>query len=285
LSCENPANLEIKTLKIHPSWRRMDDWQNTASASSSLIQSYLPGWHRWDACRGVAERNWRSHQVGAADRGWNENWFDAPCRIGEKIAQLVGAAEGQVIVSDSTSINLYKLAMGALGKNPVRTKVVTDELNFPSDLYVLQSCIAQLGNRHRLHVVRSRDGISIDPAYIAAAIDGETALVSLSHVAFKSGFMYSGREITRLAHQAGALMLWDLCHSVGAVPVDLDAWGADLAVGCTYKYLNDGPGSPAFLYVRKALQDELFHPSAGGSASINPLPSSLTYPCAGAHFW
>jgi kynureninase len=131
-----------------------------------------------------------------------------PSKIGEKIARLIGAA-GQVIIADSTSINLFKLVMAALAKNPTRTKIVTDELNFPSDLYILQSCIALLGKGHTLQLVRSRDGISVHPDDLAMAIDDDTALVSLSHVAFKSGFMYDGQAITRMVHQSGAL-IWDL---------------------------------------------------------------------------
>lgn len=219
-------------------------------------------------------------------RSWNTNWFDAPRRIGEKIGRLIGAAQGQVVVSDSTSINLFKLAMAALAKNPKRTKIVSDELNFPSDLYILQSCISLLGNRHTLHLVHSRDGISIDPDDIAGAIDEDTALVCLSHVAFKSGFMYAGQEITQLAHRSGALMLWDVCHSVGAVPLELDTWGADLAVGCTYKYLNGGPGAPAFLYVRRDLQEQLHPPIWGWFAERSPFAFELDFsPAPGmAHF-
>ncbi len=210
-------------------------------------------------------------------RGWNASWFDAPRRIGEKLAQLIGAEKGQVVVSDSTSINLFKLVMAALLKNPQRTKIVSDELNFPSDLYILQSCIALLGNKHRLHLVRSHDGISINPNDLTSAIDKDTALVSLSHVAFKSGFMVDGRLITELAHREGALVLWDLCHSVGAVPLELDAWGADLAVGCTYKYLNGGPGAPAFLYVRRDLQEQLQPPIWGWFGERNPFAFELEF--------
>ncbi len=219
-------------------------------------------------------------------RGWNAGWYDAPQRIGEKIAHLIGAAPGQVLVSDTTSINLFKLVMAALARDPERTKIVTDELNFPSDLYILQSCVALLGNRHTLHVVRSRDGVTIHPDDLAAAIDADTALVSLSHVEFKSGYMYDGGAVTRLAHDTGAIMLWDLCHAVGAVPVELDLWGADLAVGCTYKYLNGGPGSPAFLYVRRELQDQLHPPIWGWFADRSPFAFELDFsPAPGiAHF-
>jgi kynureninase len=210
-------------------------------------------------------------------RGWNSNWFDAPRRIGEKIARLVGAAEQQIVVSDTTSINLYKLVMAALAGNPERTKIVSDELNFPSDLYILQSCVAQFGNKHTLQLVRSQDGITIDLNALARAIDENTVLVSLSHTAFKSGFMYPGHEVTQLAHSSGALMLWDVCHSVGALPLELDAWGADLAVGCTYKYLNGGPGAPAFLYVRRGLQEHLHQPIWGWFGERQPFAFELDF--------
>jgi len=230
----------------------------------------------------IVEEDWGRGLI----RSWNTDWFNAPTRVGEKIAGLIGAAAGQVIVSDSTSINLFKLVMAALAKQPRRTKIISDEFNFPSDLYILQSCIALMGKGHQLHLIRSRDGISIHPDDIASAIDDDTALVSLSHVAFKSGFMYDGQEVTRLVHQSGALMLWDLCHSVGAVPIQLDAWGADLAVGCTYKYLNGGPGSPAFLYVRTDLQDQLQPPIWGWFAERSPFAFELDFsPAPGmAHF-
>ncbi len=219
-------------------------------------------------------------------RSWNTNWFDAPLRIGNKLCELVGAESGQVAVSDSTSTNLYKLAIAALSSRTGRTKIVSDEFNFPSDLYILQSCISQLGNQHTLQLVRSRDGINIDLADIEAAIDENTALVCLSHVAFKSGYLYDGVEVTRLAHRAGALMLWDVCHSVGALPIGLDAWEADLAVGCTYKYLNGGPGAPAFLYVRRELQDQLFPPIWGWFGSRSPFDFKLDFtPAEGiAHY-
>ncbi len=214
---------------------------------------------------------------GELIRGWNTGWFDAPKRIGDKLGMLLGASPGQVLATDSTSVNLFKLSMAALAKHPGRTKIVSDELNFPSDLYILQSCIALLGNRHTLHLVRSPDGIHVDQNELAAAIDENTALVSLSHVTFKSGFMYQGAAVTEIAHKAGAYMLWDVCHSVGVAPVELEAWGADLAVGCTYKYLNGGPGAPAFLYVRHDLQDELISPIWGWFANRAPFAFELDF--------
>lgn len=210
-------------------------------------------------------------------RGWNADWYEAPIRVGEKIAQLVGAAPGQVIVSDSTSVNLFKLVMAALAMRQERKVIVTDELNFPSDLYILQGCTRLLGNRHSLQLVRSGDGITIDQQALLDSIDECTALVTLSHVTFKSSFLHDAALVTERAHQAGALILWDLSHSVGVVPVELDHWGADLAVGCTYKYLNGGPGAPAFLYVRRELQDQLSSPILGWFGHHTPFAFDLDY--------
>jgi len=210
-------------------------------------------------------------------RGWNANWFEAPARVGDKIAQLVGAAPGQVIVSDTTSINLFKLVMAALRANPERQQIISDVLNFPSDLYILQGCMELLGGKHRLDLLPSQDGITPDLTALEKMIGPDTALVTLSHVVFKSGYLYDAQGITEQAHQAGALVLWDLSHAAGAVPVELDAWNVDLAVGCTYKYLNGGPGSPAYLYVRKELQDTLQIPIWGWWAQHSPFDFDLDF--------
>src|SRR2546427_242085 len=152
--------------------------------------------------------------------------------------------------------------------------VVDDALNFPSDLYVVQGAIALLGRGHRLVVVPSDDGLTVSESALAGAIDDDTALVTLSHTAFKSAFVHDLGRVTALAHAAGALVLWDLCHSVGAMPLDLGGAGADLAVGCTYKYPCGGPGAPAFLYVRRGPPDRLAHPpcraSRGGAGRPAP---------------
>ncbi len=215
-------------------------------------------------------------------RSWGDSWFDAPLRIGEKIAYLVGAAPGQVAVSDSTSVNLFKLALSALALRPGRTKIVTDDMNFPSDLYILQSCVRLLGGRYTLQVIRSIDGITPDLDGLFQSIDQDTALVTLSHVVFKSGYLYDAAEITRRAHAAGALVLWDLSHSVGAVPVSLDDWSADFAIGCTYKYLNGGPGAPAFLYECQSLQEQALSPIWGWFGDRSPFAFNLEYaPAAG----
>ncbi len=219
-------------------------------------------------------------------RGWNKGWFDAPRRIGEKIAELVGAKPGQVLVSDSTSVNLFKLVVAALRMQSGRSRIVSDVFNFPSDLYVMQGAIDLFGNEHELLLAQSRDTISIDLDDLYHKIDERVALVALSHVAFKSGYLYDMEVVTRCAHEVGALMLWDVCHSLGALPIELDASGADLAVGCTYKYLNGGPGAPAFLYVREELQANLNSPIWGWFGQNNPFEFELRYePASGMqHF-
>ena len=210
-------------------------------------------------------------------RGWNDGWIDLAIRLGAKLAQLLGAQPGEVIVGDSTSVNLFKLATAALKARPGRKKIVTDTLNFPSDLYILQGVVDLLGMGHDLVLVPSEDGITISYEALEAAIDQDTALVTLSHTAFKSAFLYDMNRVTTATHAEGALMLWDLSHSAGAVPVDLQGCGVDLAVGCTYKYLNGGPGAPAFLYVREALQQELLSPVWGWFGSDRPFDFDLTY--------
>ncbi len=210
-------------------------------------------------------------------RSWNEGWWAAPSRVGEKIALLVGAGPGQVVVSDSTSVNLFKTVMAALALRPSREKIVSDATNFPSDLYILQGCAGLLGKGHTIILVPSADGIAPDLDALYEAIDDRTALVTLSHVTFKSGYLYDAAAVTERAHAAGALVLWDLSHSVGAVPVELDRWGVDLAVGCTYKHLNGGPGAPAFLYVRRDLQGQALSPIWGWHGQANPFAFGLDY--------
>jgi kynureninase len=194
-------------------------------------------------------------------RSWR-HWVDLPSRAGDLIGStLLGAAEGQVVVSDSTTVNLYKLAAAALDARPDRTVIITDDDNFPTDRYVLQGLAAQRGVELRVVHTDLDDGL--DPDLLREAVDGNTALVSLSHVAYRSGALLDMAAVNAIVHDAGALVLWDLCHSAGSVPVELDATGADLAVGCTYKYLNGGPGAPAFLYVRDELQAALRQPIWG----------------------
>jgi kynureninase len=216
-------------------------------------------------------------------RGWNEGWMDAPRRVGDKLARLLGAREGEVLVSDSTSVNLFKLAVAALRAREGRTGIVTDDLNFPSDLYVLGGAARLLGGGRGVTAVAARDGLSVEPDDLAAAIGGDTALVSLSHVAYKSGFLHDMRAVTEIAHAAGALVLWDVSHSAGVVPIDLEGFGADLAVGCTYKHLNGGPGAPAVLYVRRGLQSALENPVPGWFGREEPFTFAPGFvPASGA---
>ena len=215
-------------------------------------------------------------------RSWNEGWFDLPERIGAKLARLVGAQADEVILGDATSVNLFKLVVAALRHQRGRTRILTDNLNFPSDLYVLQGAIDLLGNQHRLEVIPSPDGIHGPAAALAAALDSDVALVTLSHTVFKSGYTYDMAAVTARAHAAGALVLWDLSHAAGSVPVDLNGAHADLAVGCTYKYLNGGPGAPAFLYVRRDLQEQLANPITGWMGQRDLFAFGLDYaPTAG----
>ena len=194
-------------------------------------------------------------------RSWAD-WVSLPQRAGDLLGSvLLGAAPGQVVVSDSTTVNLYKLACAALHAQPGRRVIVTDDDNFPTDRYVLAGVAAQFGAE--LRMIHTDLDAGISRAALADAVGPDTALVSLSHVAYRSGALADMADLTGLVHEAGALVLWDLCHSAGAVPVDLDASAADLAVGCSYKYLNAGPGAPAFLYVRHDLQDRLRSPIQG----------------------
>jgi len=171
-------------------------------------------------------------------RSWNEGWYTKAEELGNQLATLIGAQAGEVILSDSTSNNLFKLAGAALNAQSGRSKIISDDLNFPTDLYLLQGLIETLGNKHTLELAKSPDGQTMPLKALEELIDEDTALVVLSHVVFKSAFKYDIQAITNLAHEKGALVLWDLSHSVGAVPIELTAWNVDLAVGCTYKYLN-----------------------------------------------
>jgi len=223
--------------------------------------------------REVVEQEWGRRLI----QGWGEGWFAAPRRIGAKIAQLIGAQADEVIVCDSTSVNLFKLYLAALQARPGRRIVLTDDLNFPSDVYLLQGALRLAGPDYQLKIVRSADGMTVPDDALQEGIDSDTALASLTHTAFKSGYMYDMGAITEMAHRAGALMLWDLCHSVGALPLDLDGANVDLAVGCTYKYLNAGPGAPAFLYIRRDLQAQLLNPIWGWFGQKGQFDMKLDY--------
>ena len=221
----------------------------------------------------LVRRQWGERLI----RSWGEGWWSRPLDIGAKIGQLIGAQPDEVIVSDSTSINLFKLVAAALRKQGDRHAILTDDLNFPSDIYILQGIVDLLGNHHQLDILPSPDGMFGPVDAIQARLDNDSALLTLSHTVFKSGYTYDMATITAAAHETGALVVWDLSHSVGSVPVDLNAADADMAIGCTYKYLNGGPGSPAFLYVRRDLQGQLGNPLTGWWGQKQPFDFGLDY--------
>lgn len=221
----------------------------------------------------ITQNQWGKRLI----RSWNEHWMELPSRVAAKIAVLVGAKADEIFVGDSTSINFYKLAFAALQFQEPKTRIITDSLNFPTDIYVLQGLIDQQFKNHSLTIIESANEQRISDEDIENALDENTALLTLSHVVFKSANMYDMHKINQLAHQKGSLVLWDLSHSAGAVEVNLNDSGADLAVGCTYKYLNGGPGAPAFLYVRKDLQAKLINPIWGWFSHQKPFDFTLNY--------
>ncbi len=227
--------------------------------------------------RGFVTDEWGGRLI----RGWDEGWFALPETLGDELGRVaLGAAPGQVVVGDSTTVLLYKLMRAAVALRPGRTEIVVDRDNFPTDRYVADGVARECGLTLRWIDVDTSAGVTAD--LLEAAVGEQTALVVLSHVAYRSAFLADGLGLTRIAHDAGALVLWDLSHSVGSVPVALDAWDADLAVGCTYKYLNGGPGAPAFAYAAERLLGELTQPIQGWMGATDPFLMGPTYaPAAG----
>ncbi|PKW17082.1 kynureninase [Saccharopolyspora spinosa] len=217
------------------------------------VVAYLDGNSLGRPARALPERMHRFiHQQWGQRliRGWTDEWLNWPEAIGDRLGRAaLGAAPGQVVVADSTTVMLYKLARAAVAARPGRREIVLDTDNFPTDRYVLEGIAAERGLV--LKWIETDPAAGITDEQVAGAVGPDTALVVFSHVAYRSGYLADAEAITRTAHRAGALVLWDLCHSVGSVPVHLDSWDADFAVGCTYKYLNGGPGSPAFGYVNE----------------------------------
>jgi kynureninase len=211
---------------------------------------------------------------GRLIRGWDEGWMDLPLAVGDEIGRVcLGAAAGQTTIGDSTTVLLYKLIRAAVDHqqrtDPRRTDIVIDSDNFPTDRYVVEGIAAERGLEVRWIDVDRDAGVT--PDQVAAVVGERTAVVVLSHVAYRSGQLADVPAITGVAHRAGALVLWDLCHSAGAVPTALDDWQVDLAVGCTYKYLNGGPGSPAFAYVAARHQATLTQPVQGWMGHADPF--------------
>lgn len=213
---------------------------------------------------------------GRLIRGWDEGWMQLPGAIGDDLGRAVlGAAAGQTIVGDSTTVLLYKVLRAAVALRPGRSEIVVDRDNFPTDRYVAEGVAREQGMTLRWVDVDPSEGITAD--LLAEVLGPETAVVLLSHVAYKSAWVADVPTLTRMTHDAGAVMVWDLCHSAGALPVLLDEWDVDLAVGCTYKYLNGGPGSPAFCYVAAALLDEVTQPIQGWMGATDPFLMGPAY--------
>jgi len=216
------------------------------------------------------ETQWRDRLI----RGWDESWLNLPARIGDDLGRVtLGAAPGQTTIGDSTTVLLYKLIRAAAAARPARAELVIDRDNFPTDRYIVEGIAAELNMRVRW--IEAKDAVTTDA--VATAMSDQTAVVILSHVAYRSGYLVDAAAITEVVHRAGALLVLDLCHSAGVVPIELDTWNVDLAVGCTYKYLNGGPGAPAFAYVRADLQDELRQPIQGWIGSATPFEMGQGY--------
>jgi kynureninase len=209
------------------------------------------------------EHEWRERLI----RSWNENWLDMPMRVGNAIAPLIGAATNTVICADNTSINLSKALHAAVALRPGRTEIVVDINNFPTDIYIAQSVASQ----HGLTLV------AVTADEIAGAISQNTAVVTATHVDYRSARILDAEEITRVAHQHGALMVWDLAHTAGAVPFDAQELDTDFAVGCGYKYLNGGPGAPAFIYVAPRLLEVSGQPLQGWWGHAEPFQFEVDY--------
>ena len=206
-------------------------------------------------------------------RSWNcHQWMQKPTQLGDKVGRLVGAEAGQVLICDTTSVNIFKLAAAAVKMRPGRTKLITEIGNFATDLYLLQGLAKLLGDQVQL--------VALPRAQVLQVIDEDTALVLLTHVHFKTGALWDMASVTQLAQEKGALMMWDLSHSVGAMPIALDEVKADLAVGCTYKYLNGGPGSPAFVYVAERHLQEFEQPLTGWLGHAKPFDFEDDYQAA-----
>ncbi|MFF3458492.1 kynureninase [Streptomyces sp. NPDC002730] len=220
----------------------------------------------------VVTRQWGELRI----RSWDESgWWTAPERIGDRIAPLVGAGPGQVVVGDSTSVNVFKAVVGAIRLcertgDPSRTDVLVDATTFPTDGYIAESAARMTGKRL----------VPVAPADLPTALGPNTAVALFNHVDFRTGRLHDLPSLTAAIHEAGALAVWDLCHSAGALPVGLDAHGVDLAVGCTYKYLNGGPGSPAYLYVAERHQAAFDSPLPGWNSHTDPFAMTSAYEAA-----
>ena len=209
---------------------------------------------------------WGAHLI----KGWNiDGWMAQPSRVGDRVGRLIGAQPGSVVMGDTLSIKVYQALSAALQMRPDRRVILSDSGNFPTDLYMAEGLIRHLGGTHRLHTV--------SPEAVMDNITDEVAAVMLTQVDYRTGRLHDMGAITRAAHAAGAVMIWDLAHSAGALPVDLAGSGAEFAVGCSYKYLNGGPGAPAFIYVRPDIADRIDPALAGWLGHAAPFAFDLDY--------
>jgi kynureninase len=219
-----------------------------------------------DRLRTFVEDEWGVRLI----RGWDERWFDLPLTLGDDLGRVcLGAAPGQVAVGDSTTVLLYKLMRAAIAARPGRTEIVIDRDHFPTDRYVAMGIAEECGMTLRWVDVDTTAGLTAEQ--VAEVVAEQTALVAVNHVSYRSAWLADVAAITEVAHEAGALVLLDMCHSAGVVPSELDAWGVDLAAGCTYKYLNGGPGSPAFCYVAARHLDTFTQPIQGWMGNTDPF--------------
>jgi kynureninase len=253
-------------------------------SDDSAVAAYLDGNSLGRPLRVTAARLTEFVELawgGRLIRGWDEGWMVEPTSLGDRLAAVtLGAAPGQTIVADSTSVLLYKLLRAAVDAQHGRDEIVVDRGNFPTDRFVVEGIAAERGLTIRWLDLPHAAGVR--PSDVASAISRRTAVVLLSHVAYRSGFLADLPAITGIVHDAGALVVWDLCHSVGVVPIEVDAAQVDLAVGCTYKYLNGGPGAPAFGYIATGLQDRIQQPIWGWMGADEPFAMAERYrPAAG----
>ncbi|MFF6874771.1 kynureninase [Streptomyces sp. NPDC012474] len=244
----------------------LDDVVYLDGNSLGALPAVVPG-----RVEDVVRRQWGELRI----RSWEESgWWTAPERIGDRIAPLVGAAPGQIVVGDSTSVNVLKALVGAVRMaGEGRDEILVDATTFPTDGYIAESAARMTGSTLR----------PVAPADVPGALGDRTAAVLLNHVDYRTGRLHDLPGLTAAVREAGAVAVWDLCHSAGALPVGLDEHGVDLAVGCTYKYLNGGPGSPAYLYVRRELQDRFDSPLPGWNSHAEPFGMRSGYePAPGA---
>ncbi len=223
-----------------------------------------------DCAQQVINQQWGTDLINS----WNKaGWWDLPVRLGNKIGQLVGALENETVVTDTTSMNLFKVLATAIGiqqQHPTRKTIIAERDSFPTDLYMIEGFMALINQGYKLQLIDQPEDL---PQYL----DEQTAVVVLSHVNYRTGYLHDMAAVNQQAHAQGALIIWDLCHSIGAVPIDLNGSNSDFAIGCTYKYLNGGPGSPAMLWVHSRYQTAFNQPLSGWWGHAKPFAMDVSY--------